>query len=305
MIMKIRLEHMLLSAVWLFAWPAAAQPGAPETAFNAGAGYRYDSNVNIAATDASTGKADSALLLNLGLDGTVPLGNALSIWLGYDYANTAYRTYSDFDLGVHHARAGIRYKFAGFDSAVSFDQIKALVDGERFLDVRQASPSLSRMIGDRLYLRGSYTRAEKTFAGDGERNAFNDALHADAYILIDGMQQYVALGYRMDSENAAGNEFDYDGTAAKVAYGHALDAGRMTLRLKMHLQFENRDYANITESIGAPRSDQRFRAGVNAAIPISQHFSLNGEVTRANHVSNLDAADFDEIVYTLNVSADF
>lgn len=62
----------------------------------------------------------------------------------------------------------------------------------------------------------------------------------------------------------------------------------------MHLQFENRDYANISESIGAPRSDQRFRAGVNAAIPISQHFSLNGEVTRANHVSNLDAADFDE-----------
>jgi hypothetical protein len=304
--MKIHTGAMLITLTAVLpALPAQGQTGGSEIGFDVSAGYRQDSNVNIAATDTTTGEADAATLLSFGIDGSFPVADRLSFDLGYKYAGTAYETWSDFDLAVHHARAAVQYKFGGFDSAVSFDRFAAQVDGEQFLDIRQASPSLSRLIGDKLYLRGSYVRAEKNYSGKAKRNAFNEAIRADVYVLLDGMQRYLAFGYRMDSEDATANEFDYDGVGAKVAYGHGLQFVRLKLDLKMHLQFENRDYAGVSEAIGAPRRDERFRAGLNAAIPLSEHFALKGEVEYADNASNFAAANFDESVYSINLSAGF
>jgi hypothetical protein len=283
---------------------AQAEPDGPELGANAGVGYRYDTNVNIAATDTNTGEADSALLLNLGIDGAVPLGQALSLGLGYGYTDTAYSTFSKFDLAVHHARAALRYRVAGFDSAVSFDRFEARVDGEDFLGIQQASPSLSRLVGQRLYLRGSATRARKIFAGKPERDAFNNAVRADAYVLIDGMERYVAFAYRIDEDDAKAREFDYRGSAAQLTYRQPLRAGRMTLDWKTQVQVENRRYAGASGQDGVSRRDERWRAGMSATLPLWGHVALKGEVEYGSNRSSLAGASFDETVYSVGIAAD-
>lgn len=298
-----------LLSVWVAsvvaAKPAFAAADRPTIRFNAGAGYQYDSNVNVADLDTNTGEADNALLLGLGLEAKFPLGNRLSFTAGYGYDSTTYQAFSDFDLAIHHLQAVANYKLAGFDTAVTLDHVSARLDGDSYLDATQVAPSLARLFGERLYLRGSIVGAEKSYTANEARKADNDALRADAYILFDGMQRYLALSHVRDSEDALASEFDYDGMRSKLTYGHRLEIGRAKVDLKTHLQFENRDYPEVTDSSGAPRRDERLRAGLCAAVPLSQRLELRGEAEYANNRSNLAAADFDETVYSLNIGASF
>jgi hypothetical protein len=302
--MKISPGRAALLAVCVFSSGARAEVDGPRLGVNASAGYRYDSNVDIATTDTNTGETDTALSLNLGIDGAIPLGDRLSLGLNYGYMSTAYATFSSFDLAIHHARAALRYEVAGFDSALSFDRFAARVDGGQFLDIRQASPSLARLIGQKLYLRGSFTRAEKDFAGNPGRDAFNDAIRGDAYILIDGMERYVGLAYRIASEDAKAAEFDYEGSEAKITYAHRLQVRHMKLDWKTYLQVEHRDYAGAPEPDTAPRRDDRLRAGMSAAIPVSERIALKGELEYGANHSSFAAADFDEVVLGISVAVD-
>jgi hypothetical protein len=294
-----------LLVLTLIAPPAWAGTADPEFGFDASAGYRYDSNVNIAEIDANTGESDSALVLDLGVDGALSLSERLTLRFAYGYSDTTYRDFSEFDLAIHHLRGELGYRIAGFDSALSVDRFTASLDDEGFLDIARVSPSLSRLIGKRLYVRGAWAQTDKSYDGRAKRDAVNDSIRGDVYILIDGMQRYLSLTVLADSEDAMANELDYDGRRARLAYGHRIDAGRMGLDLNAYMQIEHRDYASVAESTEAPRRDERFRSGLSAALPLSEHFELNGEIEFADNASTQEAARFDETVFTVNVALSF
>jgi hypothetical protein len=306
--MNTQLNGWMAAALVFVLMSAPTQAGTTNAKFDfdASAGYRYDSNVNIAEIDASTGEGDNALVLDVGIDGTLPIGRRLSLSLGYGYTDTAYRNFSEFDLGMHHLRGELGYRIAGFETAMSVDRFAASLDSEGFLDITRVSPSVSRLFGNRIYLRGAYAESDKSYDELAERNAINDALRADAYFLIDGMQRYLALTLERDTEDALANEFDYDGMRTGIAYGHRIETAFAPLDLKAHLQFDNRHYAFVGDDAEAPpRRDERFRAGLSAVMPISEHFDLNGEIAYADNASTLDAARYDEIVYGINVAVGF
>jgi hypothetical protein len=300
----IAINTMLLSGL-IIALPGHAEQQKPEFDFNASAGYQHDSNVNLADLDMNTGEADDALLLELGFDGKLPVNDKLSLTLGYGYTSTAYRTYSDFDLAIHHLRAAAEYKFNAFNTGLSVDRFAARLDDEGYVDLTQVAPTLSRFFGERLYVRGSYIIAEKSYAANPGRDADNGAFRADVYVLFNGMQRFLALSYVMDSEDAFAGEFDYDGIRSRIAYGHRLEFSRTNLDLKTHVQFGHRNYLDVTESIGAPRRDESVRAGLTAAIPISELLELRGEAEYVETDSNFDAANFEETVYSVNVGMKF
>ena len=305
--MKLTMNNTLPALMLaLCAVPAvAAAESTPTFGFDAGVGYQYDSNVNIAQLDSNTGEADSALTYELGLDGDIPVTDKLSLNIGYGYTRTAYQEFSEFDLGLHQGTAQLGYRIGHFDTAIALRQFVVMLDNERFMDIRQVSPSVSRLFGESFYLRAAYTSAEKTYEENVERDAVNDAIGADAYFLLDGMKQYVAIGIEAASENARDAELDYDGTRLKATYGHQLQWLSRDLEFKARVQVENRDYANVTESIGAPRRDERFRASLSAGLPLSETFSLEGEAAYGDNASNLDSAAYDETVFSVNLTAAF
>lgn len=284
---------------------AQSEDSKPEFDLEASAGYQHDSNVNVAELDDNTGRADNALLLELGLDSKLPVTEKLIFTAAYGFSSTTHDQFSEFDLAMHHVKAGLDYRFSGFDSGLSVDHFAASLDGDSYLKVTQVAPNLSRLFGESFYLRGSYIASDKAFDANPGRNADNAAIRADAYVLFDGMRRFLSLSYVMDREDAHANEFDYNGMRTKIAYGQTFDFGRKDLKLKSHLQYENRDYSNMTESIGAARHDKRLRAGLSAALALSEHLEMRGEAEYGDSTSNLAAANFEETVYSLNVGLAF
>ncbi len=301
-------QYRFLAIAWIAAsLPAlsGASENGLELGFDASAGYQFDSNVNVAEIDTSTGESDSAILLHAGVNGALPVTSKLAFNLVYDYSQTSYRQFSDFDIALHHAQATLNYGIAGLDTAVSLDRFAARLGRERFLDINQVSPSVAHLFGETVYLRAAFTRADKNYAEAVSRNAINDAVRADAYFLFDGMKHYLSLGYDTNREDALDAELDFKGTRSMLAYGHRIELGSLAVDLKARLQFETRDFANVTETIDERRRDKRLRAGFSALVPLSEYFVLSSEVEYANNRSNLATADFDETLYTISLMLDF
>lgn len=287
------------------AQPSPAEAGQADFDFSAGAGYQYDSNVNVAEIDANTGEGDAALVVDIGIAGSWQPGERLSLDLAYAYSGTLYRRFSEFDVAIHHLRAGVGNRIAGFDAGLDVDRFATRLGDDAFLDITRVSPSLSRLFGDRLYLRGAYSRGEKSYHEREERDAVNEAWRADAYFLLDGMQRYFAVTVERDTEDALSEALDYDGFATKLAYGHRLEAGSLVVDVKAHARFGNRDYKSLPDADERPRQDERRRLGFGLGVPLGDHFELAGQAEYTDNASTLDAAAFDEMVYTLSVGAEF
>lgn len=282
-----------------------AGDGQADLGFSASAGYQYDSNANAAEIDANTGEGDTALVVDVGVDGSLRPGKRLSLDFGYAYSGSRYRRFSQFDLVIHHLRGAVSYRIAGMDAGLSLDRFATRLDDEAFLDVTRVSPSLSRMYGDRLYLRGAFARTGKSYPAREERDAVNEAFRADAYFLLDGMQRYFAVTLQRASEDALSDTLDYDGIGTKLTYAHRLEAGSLPVDVKAHVRFENRDYKALAEADQGPRRDDRRRVGLEVLLPLSEHLRIAGQAGYADNASTLTAAAYDETVYTLSIGAEF
>ncbi|MDX1498886.1 MAG: hypothetical protein R3176_03250 [Woeseiaceae bacterium] len=295
---------VVLLAVTLSA-PASAGDARLEFGFDAAAGIEQDSNVGIAEIDTNTGEADSATRLEVGIDARLAATDRLSLRLGYDYTDLAYSEFSEFDLGLGHALAEVGLDLPIVDAAVTAERFDGRLDDEAYLVVTQVTPSLSKLVGRRVYLRAAYTAAEKEFDVLSSRNADNEALRGDVYLLLRGMDRYLALGLQSAEEDAVSAEYDYASTLVSLAYGHKVAIAGKPLKLKAQLSRLVRDYDNVTESIGEVRRDERTRSSLTATLEMSKSFMLEGKVERMASSSNLPAADLEKTVYGIALKVSF
>ncbi|HEX7062067.1 MAG TPA: surface lipoprotein assembly modifier [Woeseiaceae bacterium] len=308
--MRIR---TIASALCLLAGSIAAAAPGERIDFSGGAatGVEYDSNVSMLDLDQNTGRGDTALLTNLGLGADVTLTQAIELKLGYDLSQTRYRDLSDFDLSMHQISAGLKYDAGAFDAGLSLHHVAAELGGEDFLTMRRVSPSVAKLFGERLYLRGAYVRTAKEHQADTGRSAVNHGLSADAFLFLDGPQRYVALGWTTADEDADIDDFDYDGYRLKLTYAQRLERPTLDIGFKARLQLERRDYRQILESSSlvptAPRnrSDERVRAALLVDVPVTEWLAVEGAIERASNTSNLVSADFDEMSYSVRLAAEF
>jgi hypothetical protein len=280
---------------------------------DAAAGLEYDSNVNLVDLDTNTGQADTAFLADLGFGSEIALTDRASLELGYDYSQTRYSEFSSFNLAIHRAFAELEYRTSVIDAGIALHDIDARLDGEGYLDMRRVSPSVSRLFGERLYLRGAFIRTDKDHAADPGRSAANDAYSGDAYFFLDGTRRYVALGYTAASEDAVNDDFDYDGGLLKLKYALRMEWRGVDVELNSRLQLERRDYRQLLDAQTSPllppngerRTDDRFRAGLGLDIPIAEWLTVENAIDYTSVDSNLETAAFDEISYSVKLAAAF
>lgn len=291
----------LLFASLTLSTVAIADDAKPGFDARAAVGYQYDSNVSLTELDTNTGQADNATLLALDLDASLPVAKSLDLKLGYGYTQTRHQEFSEFDTAMHRLQAEGIYRIGEFDTGLAIRHFGVRLDDHRFLDISQVSPNVARLFGKSLYVRAAYTDSEKTYADRPQRNASGDAVDLDVYLLLDGMRRFLSFGYTVNSEDATDAELDFDGSRARLAYGHKFDR----LQLKARLQYDERDYANVTESIDERRRDTKFRAGMNANFSLTEKFKIETNAQYVDTVSNLDSANFDEVIYDVSLVAEF
>lgn len=280
---------LVLLAV-LFAGNSRAGQDIVDFDFTASAGVEHDSNVGITEIDNNSGEADSATRLAAGVDVTIAPKKPLSLQFGYDYSDTAYRRFSEYDLSLHHAHAKLDWTNRVLNASLTADRFEGVLDGDDYLTLTQYSPSVSRLFDRRLYVRGAFIAAEKAYDALPERNAESHSGRLDTYLLFDGMNHYLSFSMQQTSEDAINPELDFDATRFALGYGYTFSLPLMQLKLKAQLRQERRDYLNITESIGQHRKDRRMRASLAAEIPFTDNFALEGSLEHSDNDSNLPAA---------------
>lgn len=301
------------SALYLLAGSMAAAASGDRVDFSgeAATGIEYDSNVNVLDLDTNTGRGDAALLTDLGFGADITLTEAAALKLGYDWSQTRYRDLSDFDLSIHHASAALKYDAGAFDADLGLHHVDAQLGGDDFLTMRRLSPSVAKLFGDRLYLRGAYVRTRKDHRTDAGRSAINQGFSTDAFLFLDGPQRYVAFGWVTADENAENDDFDYDGHRLKLTYAQRLGWPGVDVELKSRLQLERRDYrqvlepSSLLEADPEHRSDERLRAALLVDVPVNEWLAVESGIEYESNASNLASADFDEMSYSVRLAAAF
>ncbi len=282
---------------------AASDDATDAVSFEVGAGLEYDSNVAVLELDASTGAGDSAALLQLGVAYDRPAGTKLDFGGGYNFSETAHEDFSAFDVRIHRGSGSIAYDLGRFDVGATLQHAYAELDGSEFMTLTQLSPYLSRLVGQRLFLRFAYADTDKDFADDPQRDAATSSLSSDAYVFVNGLKTYLVFGHRYDDEDAEEAALDYTGQRLAVQLSQRFRAGTRDITLRTYLRGESRDYRAATASIGAPRRDDRGEIEVLAEIPVGPRVLTRVSLKRADNESNLPSVDFAETVFSVEFTA--
>jgi hypothetical protein len=268
-------------------------------------GLEYDSNVALLEVDASTNVGDAIALMHFGIGYELPSDGRFGWSAGYDFSQTRHEDLDAFDLRLNRGSSTLSLDFGRVDLGVMLQHADADLDGQSFMTLTQVSPYLSKLAGNRLFLRFAYIDADKDFASSAERAATADSWTSDVYVFLDGLTTYLLVGARLDDEDAIDPQFDYESARFRIQISHRFSLSARTLTFRAGLRSESRDYSGVTPSIGAVRNDDRLQLEASAELPLGDRTTATFEYTRTNNESNLPSVAFDENVVSFQLGAVF
>lgn len=297
-----------LALLGLAAGFAGTQATAQETydlSFEAGAGITGDSNVGVPDLDQNTDQGDIALLLRGKTQLDIKPNDRLVLRGGYEFTQTSYQDFDAFDLQTHRGFAEAEYDFDLFKAGVLSNFVHARLDDEGYLDYTQVSPNVSRLFGDQLFLRAAYVRTEKDFKTSDGRDATGDAGRFDAFIFMNGTRQYISLGGELGEEDADADQFDFTSGTAKARYIQRFDLLGREAKFRLGAEYEQRDYDSITPLIDVRREDRIASADSDLEIALHGPLAMDLGYEYRDRQSNLESADYDEHVGSVELKVSF
>lgn len=273
--------------------------------FEASSGVAGDTNVGAPDLDQNTGQGDVALLLRGKIQLDVKPTEKLVLRGGYEASQTSYQDFGAFDLTTHRGFAEAEYDFDVVKAGVLANYVHARLDGDGYLDYAQVSPNVSKLVGDKLFLRGAYVRTEKDFKTSDGRDASGDAGRIDTFYFLDGTRQYVTVGGEVGTEDANSDLFDLDHASAKGAYVQRFGVLGRDAKMRLGAEIEQRDYDAVDPVIEARREDKIMSATSDLEVPLYGSVSMDLGYEYRDHSSNLDSADYDEHVGSVELKVAF
>lgn len=310
------IRKALLGSSWLVAFfpsPGVAAQMDPEPSDSGGsglsaefsAGAEYDSNVSVNALDANTGEDDVAAIFDASLGFDRDFGGGTGFSAGYDFSQSLYATFSDFDVQSHIVSAGLTQDFGAFEIGGDYHLAYSRLGGDGFLTVHRLSPNIAKFFGKSLYIRAAYVYADKNFIGRTDRDAKSNAYGADAYLFLNGARTYFVGGYEREKENATDDQFDYKANNFKAKFVQRISLGENQGKFELGWRLEDRNYSSITPSIGVLRADKRNRLQAEIEIPLGRTFFANAAFEHGIYDSNLPSADYRQDLASLRLGARF
>jgi hypothetical protein len=268
----------------------------PATRWSAEAaiGVEYDSNVSVEELDRSANQGDYALTLDAGLALQQALSSSLEAGLTYDFSQSIYDKFSQVDRQTHILGADLGLDLARFDPGLSFFYINSRLDGDSFLELYRASPSLSGFLAKKWFARAAYVYADKTIHDRKGRDAKTNSGEADVYYFLRGLRSYFNMGYRFKHENARADPYDYTSNSLKLRYIQRFELFSRITKLELAWRYEDRDYRSDTSAIDEKRHDERNRFRLDYEIPVLEHAAVQFFAGFADYSSNYTPAAYDQ-----------
>lgn len=266
------------------------------------AGVEYDSNVSVIDIDASTAEDDFVAVFDFDLSYDAELTEGSTFTFGYSFGQDVQFEFSDFDTQIHRGFTGLTQEIGPVETGLSYNLIYARLGGDGFLQMHRVSPHVAGYAFNRnVYWRASYIYTDKTFIDRDERNSRAQAGGGDAFFFLDGLNTYIISGYRYENENAAAPEFDFAGHNVKLKFVQRFSLISRKAKFKAGWRYEDRDYRNVTPSLGVSRDDERHKFELSLEAPINDVLFMEVEYNYDQFNSNLPTADFDQNVATIRL----
>ncbi len=257
-------------------------------------GAEYDSNVSIDETDINARKGDAAALVTANIDIRAVDSKSVTLNLGYSYDGTFRQDIKEYDLDIHQGSASLALKRGKATFGMDYRFAHVRLDGDSFLNLQVASPSVSAFLTDRLYVRAGYTYMKKAYRTSTALDARTQYLGLDAYRFFARRKGYVALGLRHDDENATGPEYDYRAWQASARALVPLRLAKAPMKLRLSYSYGERNYSGITPSINAERREKRSTYGVGLDVPITRRLTFKPAFRYIDRKSNVPLFDYRE-----------
>jgi hypothetical protein len=220
------------------------------------------------------------------------LSDIVEFGLTYDYDQSIYNEFSQVDRQTHIVGSSLDMDFNRFDTGVSLFYIHSRLDGDAFLELYRASPSISGFLSKKWFARAAYVYSEKVIEDREERDATTHAGESDVYYFRRGLRSYFNLGYRFRDEDANADRYDYTSHALKLRYVQRIELLSRMSKLELSWRYEDRDYSSITPSIAEERDDNRSRWRADYEIPLTTGSVVQFYYGYADYESNLPSADY-------------
>ncbi|WP_370233950.1 MULTISPECIES: surface lipoprotein assembly modifier [Henriciella] len=302
---KLRLQAGFVTLSALALSQTAVAEDTVKFTFEGGVGAVADSNVGIPDLDQNTDNSDVAVELRGRLQMDYKPTKEAVLRAGYEITDTSYQDFGEFDLQTHRGFAEAEYDFKVVKAGVLANYVHARLDDEGYLDYTQIQPNVSRLFGDKVFLRGAYVKTYKDFKTQDGRDAEGDAARVDAFFFLDGNKQYISVGGQYGEEDAELDQFDFQGGTARARYTQRFDVfGKQTV-MRFGAEYENRDYQAIDPAIGEERKDEIVSAESDLEFEIAGPLSMDLGYKYRDRQSNLDSADYDEHVGKVGLKVEF
>jgi len=134
--------------------------------------------------------------------------------------------------------------------------------------------------------------------------------HADQYgfdlsLFFLGESATIRLVYRYEDEDTVGDETDYGANIYTIAVKGNVSAISEDISYEVKYQKNDKEYDNVTQSIGTKRSDDKDTFDVELSYRFNEHVELVGSYTYIDSNSNLSTADFDQNIYNLSLGLSY
>lgn len=289
---KVALLASAFAATTLAAQPAFA--GNNPFSLELSVGTEYDSNISVEAADLLSGEGAFAGTFGARFDVKPISGKKGGVKFGYRLDQRLYSDLGSFNSQSHALTGGGHFKVgkATIGSDYTFYHIR--LGGDALLNMHVIAPSISGFVTKKLYARAYYNYFDKDFSTLTNRDATAHNAGMTVNRFFANPKGYVSLGAQFETEDAVDPELDFDGYQLTGNLQLPVSALNDDARINFGLSYRERDYDAVTASIGAVRTEERYRFRSLFETPLTDNLEIQFQYRYTDRNSNFPAADFIE-----------
>ncbi|GGJ50545.1 outer membrane beta-barrel protein [Sphingopyxis bauzanensis] len=285
-----RISSLIIGTMVVTATPAMAQ----DVSLEIEVGALYDSHLTFEEADAEQQQGDVGARLRADVK-VVPVDTkSFELDFRYTFDQTLYADFDEFDIQSHRLGTGVQTRIGGARLSLDYDFRHIRLGGDALYDEHSVTPSLAGFVAKDVYARAFYKYSDKNFDILERRDADGHTVGTSVMRFFSGRRGFVSGSVQYETQDAADPALDFEGYQLGVNARVPLSSARLGPRAKFGYSYRDRDYDNVTPSLGERRTETRSRFDAGLELPLNRQFRLEGDYRYTNRNSNFAPSDYNE-----------
>jgi len=272
---------------------------------NAGMGFEYDDELTVPEVDFVSNVADTAGVFDFSIGSVFPEWKGIEFEAGYDFYQSVYSDVKELNLQTHSPHLSASWSLWGITPTVGYYYIHSSLGGDAFLDLHRARLGASRLLVPWWYASLSWDIEGRIFADQDARDGVRNALVLENLFFLFERRFTGVLNWRLEGQDTNAPEFEFLGNVLRAEIRGPIRVRSYEARFEIGYEFLDRNYENITPSIGEKREDRRHAFRMRLRAPIVRHVDGVFDYTHIESHSNLPSQEYDENIVTLRAEVAF